>query len=629
MKAGLRNIFSLRGKKSDQKADSKISLSMFLSLTVMFCTLLIGLIFSAFSLSTVYEAKLSDVWGILFLQFEREGKLFAENLQAISVSTGEPVKSEANQQFPAADYWLKNVLVEGDSVLTLIKITGRLPAELPLAELEREDLRFDAKIVILQYKGENFRAIVDLTGQRDGTKMPRLTLWPIDIDAVAKKSIGAGSAPANSHQILRYIITREGRLVFSSDSSVSPVGLVKRELIQKFTQNPLGRGFYKVSPQHGDDFYGFFNEVPGSNLIMFAEAPLSLVTDQLLYLVKRFSGILVLAIAISFILLQGALFSTKAALRDLIKNATYIGQGHFDLKFHHRGWGEINTLIGAFSKMSKSLVERDARIIQLHKEETEKLRLANELEIASRLQKNFLPDAPLTQECGLEVFGKYVPAVETAGDWYNYHYNSKTGEAIIAVADVSGHGAGSSMFTAIIAGAFHDLAKTSDKPFDAEFFAQKLNLLFGGIGKHQWHTTLWLMVYSKVSGTLKITSAGSTPALHLVSDKSGSVNGKYLLMPSSLIGLAGETSFATKSLDIKPGERIVICTDGLFEACNPKNRQYGKKRLQGLCTKQMDGISCQSMVEEIHHDWYEYQKTDTGQVVAQDDLCILSVKVLP
>ena len=626
MKPSLKKTASLRSKQNSEKGDPRISLSMFLSLTVMLCTLLMGLIVSGFSLSTVYEAKLNDVWGILFLQFEREGKLFSEHLETAGVTVG---GADEDQRFPAADYQLINVLKEGVSIPTLSKRTGRLPAELSLAEFDRQDLRFDAKINILQYKGENFLAKADITRESDKANPQRLTLWPINIDAVAKKSIGASSSPANSHQIVRYIITREGRLVFSSDSSITPVNLVKRELVQKFTQNPLGRGFYKVDPQHGGDFYGFFNEIQNSNLVMFAEAPVTLVTDQLLYLIKRFSGILLFVIAISFVLIQVALFSTKASLRDLIRNATHIGQGHFDLKFHYKGWGEISTLIGAFSQMSKSLVERDARIIQLHKEETEKMRLANELDIASKLQKNFLPDAPLTRESGLEVFGKYTPAVETAGDWYNYHYNDKTNEAIIAVADVSGHGAGSSMFTAIIAGAFHDLAKNSDQPFDADYFAHKLNLLFGGIGKHQWHTTLLVMVYNKNTRKLKITSAGSTPPLHLVSDDKGGVTGKYLLLASSLIGLAGEVSFMTKSFDMKPGERVVVCTDGLFEAFNPKKRQYGKKRLQSLCTKQMGEISSQSMVEEIHHDWYEYQKTDTGQVVAEDDLCILSVKVLP
>jgi sigma-B regulation protein RsbU (phosphoserine phosphatase) len=337
---------------------------------------------------------------------------------------------------------------------------------------------------------------------------------------------------------------------------------------------------------------------------------------------------LLLVMMASFLIIQVALFSTKASLRDLIRSASNIGLGHFDLKFKYKGWGEISALIEAFSQMSKSLVERDLKIVQLHKEETEKIRLASELDIASRLQKNFLPDAPLSRESGLDVFGTYVPALETAGDWYNFHYNDKTGEAIVAIADVSGHGAGSSMFTAIIAGSFYDLAKASERPFDAQHFANKLNVVFAGIGKRQWHSTLLVLIYNKNNRELKITTAGCTPPLYVFKGDDGGISSKFVNLPSSVIGLESNPLFATKTLILNPGEQIVVATDGLFEARNAANKMYGKKRMALLCAKQMEGLASRSMVETIYQDWLHYQKPEGGPVSAEDDLCIIALRVL-
>ena len=93
------------------------------------------------------------------------------------------------------------------------------------------------------------------------------------------------------------------------------------------------------------------------------------------------------------------------------------------------------------------MVKRDLKIKKFNEEEIHTIRMKNQLAITSSIQQNFLPkDIPLENKTGITIAARYFPAEEAAGDWYHYYYDERCEEVVIALADVSGHGAGAAMF---------------------------------------------------------------------------------------------------------------------------------------------------------------------------------------
>src|SRR5690606_18151355 len=156
------------------------------------------------------------------------------------------------------------------------------------------------------------------------------------------------------------------------------------------------------------------------------------------------------------------------------------------------------------------------------------------------------------------ITAKYVPATEVAGDWYHHWHNERTGESVVFMADVSGHGAGSSMFTAIIAGIFKHLAPEAEF-YPVERFLETVNKLILELGSGQWHASVQVVRFVKGETQARIRNAGHPPPVHVTrrGQTAAGPAATSIMMQSSVLGLEMSPKFAMAEAQLAEGDCIL------------------------------------------------------------------------
>lgn len=259
-------------------------------------------------------------------------------------------------------------------------------------------------------------------------------------------------------------------------------------------------------------------------------------------------------------------------LRKLVKATHQIGQGDFDLELPRvKRRDEIGVLAKSFSLMLEQLKEH---IRTLQKTTAEKEKIESELNIAHTIQMGMLPrEFPLRSE--FELFAVLDSARAVGGDLYDFFFLDKD-HLFISVGDVSGKGVPASLFMTVVRTLFR--SRTMD--------GQPLHQIMALINKELCKDNPNVMFVTMVSGiinlrtgTLELCNAGHNPPL--IMDKEGKVQrmGIFSAIP---LGIQEFHGFRTEKLQLNPGDRVVLYTDGITEALNVKGEFYNEALLSNV-----------------------------------------------
>ena len=415
---------------------------------------------SAFSFSVLNvsknlleENKLQDVWSIYYLDMENLARLLSDSL--VPKLNPQDIVPGSDSLLAIPDLrWSAASIYELHSDVGMKHVSG---PTLPVKNLSDFGVKRQnelSKWNLLAYAGKRYAAnlLAPLSGDvSDVTNVQRrLAIMPF------ARELSPSVANAARGNALIYIATRQGQLVFRNATRVTQANFHQRNLVQMFVELPIWKGQIAIPNGEGRDIYGFFVNVPQTNLVIFAETDKSEVIQKVKDATRRlFTMVTIGILSISFFLF---IFLSRmlSGIGQVAKLALTISTGDFSVKVPTAGFGELKTLTQAFSRMVAGLQQRDLVIAGLNKEQIEKVRLAGELEIARGIQENLLPVEELPKENGLRVQALYRPAGECAGDWYGYFYDKPSQITMVFIVDISGHGAGSSIFTAIAAAIFED-----------------------------------------------------------------------------------------------------------------------------------------------------------------------------
>ena len=468
---------------------------------------------------------------------------------------------------------------------------------------------------LLAYAGKRYAAnlLAPLSGDvSDVTNVQRrLAIMPF------ARELSPSVANAARGNALIYIATRQGQLVFRNATRVTQANFHQRNLVQMFVELPIWKGQIAIPNGEGRDIYGFFVNVPQTNLVIFAETDKSEVIQKVKDATRRlFTMVTIGILSISFFLF---IFLSRmlSGIGQVAKLALTISTGDFSVKVPTAGFGELKTLTQAFSRMVAGLQQRDLVIAGLNKEQIEKVRLAGELEIARGIQENLLPVEELPKENGLRVQALYRPAGECAGDWYGYFYDKPSQITMVFIVDISGHGAGSSIFTAIAAAIFEDFRVSFTVESDPLDLFRSLSHQLQRYGRGSWHATCQAIVYQRTKSKLKIYNAGH-PSPMIGPDKDGNYN-TVKKMTSDLVGIIDDPKFAVSEIDFLPGQLLVQYSDGLSEMRSPAQKVLGtKKMLQCLHKVNKPEKAVKNLVKTADKFAKKFPQ--------QDDICVIASK---
>jgi sigma-B regulation protein RsbU (phosphoserine phosphatase) len=197
------------------------------------------------------------------------------------------------------------------------------------------------------------------------------------------------------------------------------------------------------------------------------------------------------------------------------------------------------------------------------------LAIQKELEIARRIQSSILPHSvPVLS--GLDVAARYVPMSAIAGDFYDFLPVDEKRLGVL-VADVTGHGIPAALIASMLKVAFASQASHASDP--ARVLSGLNRALCGKFEEH-FVTAAYLFVDLE-NRLLRYSAAGHPPLIMAIRAQP---NVREIQENGLMLGLFQEASYSSVEIQVAPGDRCLLYTDGVLEASNIAREEFGKSR---------------------------------------------------
>ena len=281
------------------------------------------------------------------------------------------------------------------------------------------------------------------------------------------------------------------------------------------------------------------------------------------------------------------------------------------------------------SKDNPIFTARDLKIVQsitaqagiallnarLYEEAVQKERMGRELEIASQIQKSLLPQSP-PEIKGLDIAAICEPALEVGGDYYGFIAYSPHRIGIV-IADVMGKGVPAALFTAMAHSVFK--AEARDGHSTMKTVDQFNRILFEDLA----HSDMFLTMFFAVIDTEEMVIQ-YTDAAHNLPMLCRGATGELIELETDgvLVGALPDGGYGEESMELHPGDCLVMFTDGVTEHPGPEKEMYGEERLRSGIRKNVNE-SAARVQEAIMDDLKDF----AGGCPPADDITMVVVKI--
>ena len=291
---------------------------------------------------------------------------------------------------------------------------------------------------------------------------------------------------------------------------------------------------------------------------------------------------------------------------QLSKGIRQIARGNLDYKVKLGGDDEFVELAEHFNQMGEKLKQSLA-------EAREKERLAQELEIARRVQLSLLPKT-LPRVEGYRIAAHLETATEVGGDFYDLHPLDAQ-HLLFTIGDVSGKSTSAAFYMAQCISLIRFSRQFTGEPQE---IALRLNEYFSGTEiDRQMFVTAIIGMLDIPNNRLTLVRAGHTPPLILSADATRPI--QEVQIDGIGIGLTtNKAAFANAlrahSIALEPGDTLVLYTDGVIEASRPRDNLdhaaatkpenvefYGETRLKELLST-LRGRSAEAILQALQND---------------------------
>ncbi len=245
--------------------------------------------------------------------------------------------------------------------------------------------------------------------------------------------------------------------------------------------------------------------------------------------------------------------------------------------------------------------------------ETSLIAIRNELEIARQIQSKLLPSLDRTI-AGLVVQARYAPAGSVAGDFYDV---LSDGHCLgILIADVSGHGVPAALSASMLKVALHAQIEHMASP---EKILAGLNKSLCGTLGNQFITAAYVFV-DTARRELRYAGAGHPPVLLW---RSAANQVESLEENGLFLGPFPHAQYTTRGSPFEPGDRCLLYTDGLVEAANANDEEFGAPRLRDFFSRSA-GMSADSTCSALLDQVTTWSGGELG--TPQDDITFVLVE---
>jgi serine phosphatase RsbU (regulator of sigma subunit)/pSer/pThr/pTyr-binding forkhead associated (FHA) protein len=256
-----------------------------------------------------------------------------------------------------------------------------------------------------------------------------------------------------------------------------------------------------------------------------------------------------------------------------------------------------------------SIRVENARLLE---ERFERERMERELELATEIQQRFQPsEAPKMD--GYEFQGISFSCYEIGGDYYDF-ITRHDGKMLIALGDVSGKGTAAALLMSSLHAAIHGQVAARSS---LDEVVRSVNHYLADNTPANRFVTLFVAELDPRTGDLKYINAGHNPPL--IGRSSGTI--EQLSSGGFPLGILPSAEFEVGETQLQPGEALVIYSDGVSEANNIKEEEFGMERLMDVVRRNL-GASAAGMRDKVESALSAFTQT----APANDDITLVIVK---
>ena len=239
--------------------------------------------------------------------------------------------------------------------------------------------------------------------------------------------------------------------------------------------------------------------------------------------------------------------------------------------------------------------------------------LQNELSVASKMQQSILP-MQFPQSPNYQLFAHMEPARSVGGDFYDV-VALENGRIGVTVADVSDKGVPAALFMMSTRTLIKGAAIGASGPGQV---LEEVNNLLHEDNETEMFVTVIYAEYNPANGEFIYASGGHDPPLQVQPD------GSSMSLPLTggiALGLLPELSYRQNSVTLEPGETIVLYTDGVSEAMNGEEEQFGLERLCEAMAARPDEDA-----QTANQTVFQAVSVFVGDTPASDDITCLTLR---
>jgi serine phosphatase RsbU (regulator of sigma subunit)/predicted ester cyclase len=260
-------------------------------------------------------------------------------------------------------------------------------------------------------------------------------------------------------------------------------------------------------------------------------------------------------------------------------------------------WSQANTLHTTLERLAQEMLERE--------------RVEQELRVAQRIQHALLPKEPPELE-GWDIAHDYRPAREVGGDFYDF-LNLNDGRVVLIIGDVSGKGIPAAMVMANTQSVLRAVAQRAGIP-PRQALEEANDVLYTYLPPNMFATCFYA-VLEPTEGLLRYANAGhNLPCCW----HEGLVT--KLRARGMPLGLLPGMDYEEKQTALAPGDGVLLYSDGLIEAHDPRREMFGTLRMEEFVRAHPGGAT---LIDSLLAELEQF----TGKAWEQeDDIALLTLQ---
>jgi phosphoserine phosphatase RsbU/P len=301
-----------------------------------------------------------------------------------------------------------------------------------------------------------------------------------------------------------------------------------------------------------------------------------------------------------------------SAYGDMANIRTALNRGAFDFITKPIDFQDLSLTLD--KSLQEALVRKQAA-----QDRDGLIALRKELDVARRIQESIVPRRfpPFPHRSDVAVHASMVPARSVGGDFYDYFFVDDQ-RLVFTIGDVTGKGVPAALYMAVTRTLLRATASRGLRPH--ECLAAANDALFEDTDAAMF-VTCFHAVLDTSTGVIEFSNAGHNPPYVL---RAGGLVETTAEAGGFMLGAFPGSAYDHATLHLRPGDTLVLFTDGVSEAVGPLEELYGDERLlvclEGLCRG-----PCNEFVRGVLAD----VQTFAAGTPAADDTTILTITWAP